>query len=501
MIILKLDKKSKEPLFKQVVNQIVDRIDNGSIEAGEKLPPSRQFADQLCVNRATIYRAYQELWALGYIESRSGSYSYVRDRRLCRTENCTEKKSNINWQEAVNPNAEKVYDHYKSVFYPFKHSISVDSDDIIDFAQLHPDRRIYPMQDFKKSFNSAYNDLDQKLFDYSDTKGYLPLRKFISTRMKLHGILTSEDEILITNGAQNALDLILKLMIKPDARVFIESPTYSMVITALRFFNCNIIPIPMNADGVDLEKFREEIKNGIPAFFYTMTNFQNPTGVSTSQEHREELLNICEEFKIPIVEDAFEEEMKYFGKITMPIKSMDTNNQVIYIGSFSKVLFPGIRLGWITAPKDCIERLAALKRACDLSSSMPIQAATEHFCKNGFYDLHIKRINKIYKKRMQLTLDLLNKITNPNVKWLEPSGGYTVWLTLENLDIYYEDLNKIFLKHKIRLSLGKDFFAFPVKKRHLRLSISLLNEEEIKAGFKRFSEAIEYLYSLKSEEK
>lgn len=500
MIIINLDKKSKEPLFKQVVNQIIEKIEQGSLSAGKQLPSSRKFAEILGVNRTTIYKAYQELWALGYIESRTGSYSYVREKRVCRSEDCLEKKSSIEWKKIVNPNAEKVYEHYKGVFFPFSESISDIGKDFTDLAQLHPDNRLYPVKNFRKAFNKSSLELGKKFLDYCHTKGYLPLREFLASRMELHGVLTSADEILITNGAQNAIDLLLKLFAKPGSRIFIESPTYGMIINSLRYYNCEIIPIPMTETGVDLDILTEEIKKGNPSFFYTMTNCQNPTGVSTSQEHREKLLEIFEKYKIPIIEDAFEEEMKYSGKITMPIKSMDTNNQVIYIGSFSKILFPGIRLGWITAPKECIERLTALKRVSDINSPTPLQAVIENFCSNGYYDLHIKRMNKVYKKRMQLALDLLQEIKNPNVKWIVPSGGYTIWITLENIKMYYEQLNEVFISFKIRLALGRDFYAFPVEKRQFRISISQLNEEEISTGIAQFKKAVDYLYSLQPEE-
>lgn len=500
MIIIKLDRKSKEPLFKQVVNNIIEKIDNCTLTAGEKLPSSRKLAEILGVNRATIYRAYRELWALGYIESTSGSYSYVRDKKICRSEESMEKKSSIDWQKIVNPNAERVYDNYKNIFFPFSHSSDNFDDDLTDFAQLHPDRRLYPAEDFRKSFNKTLSENGSRLFDYCQNEGFLPLRKFIASRMQLHGVLTSAEEILITNGAQNALDLLLKLFAKKGARVFIESPTYGMIINSLRFYECEVVPIPMKETGADLEILEKEISKGSPSFFYTMTNCQNPTGISTSQEHREKLLEICEKYKIPVIEDAFEEELKYSGKIAMPIKSMDVNNQVIYIGSFSKVLFPGIRLGWISAPAECISRLTALKRVSDLNSPLPLQAVIEHYCRNGLYDLHIKRINKIYKKRMQLTLDLLQRIKNPNVTWLVPSGGYTVWLTLENLPFSYEKLNDVFISFKIKIALGRDFFTHPVEKRQFRISISRLNEDEISTGMERLEKAVNYLYSLQPEE-
>ena len=251
----------------------------------------------------------------------------------------------------------------------------------------------------------------------------------------------------------------------------------------------------MRDDGVDLEIIEKEFKKGLPAFFYTTPNFQNPTGVTTSQEHREKLIALFERYRVPIIEDAYEEEMKYFGKVPLPIKSMDINQIVIYIGSFSKILFPGIRLGWIVADIDCIKRLTILKRFSDLSTSLPEQAALAEFCKGGNYELHIKRIHKIYRKRMMFAVqNLQNKIKNKNASWIEPNGGFTIWMTLANTNVTYSEIDKILHEHKIRVALGKDFFPHPEKNIFLRLSIATLNENEIVEGIDRLSKALEVIY-------
>jgi DNA-binding transcriptional MocR family regulator len=251
----------------------------------------------------------------------------------------------------------------------------------------------------------------------------------------------------------------------------------------------------MNENGVDLSIIEKELKKGLPIFFYTMPNFQNPTGVTTTQAHREKLLTLFEQHSIPIIEDAFEEEMKYFGKVPLPIKSMDMNRIVIYIGSFSKVLFPGIRKGWITADVECIKRLAAIKRFSDLTTPLPDQAALAEFCKQGYYELHIKKIHKIYRKRMQAAvLSLSQKIRNKNVSWKEPNGGYTIWIQLHNTRKSYSDINEILLSNKIRFALGKDFFPYKTDTIFLRLAIASLNEEEIIEGINRFGKSLKEIY-------
>ena len=407
MIILNLDRNSNKPLFKQVLDQLRYKIDNDLLKPGDKLPSTRAFSSKLGVNRTTIYKAYQELWALGYIESRSGSYSYVRQKRECKNLKETEAYHSIDLSNRINPIAEKVYNDFSNISYPFSENASAFEG--IDFGRLHPDQRIFPLKKFKISLSRIINEQGHYVLDYGESRGYLPLREFIANRSRMHGMSVTADEILITNGAQNAIDLLLKLFAKPGCRVFVESPTYGMIIPTLSFYNCEIVPIPMNEDGVDLKSIEKEFKNGLPIFFYTMPNFHNPTGITTKQKHREKLLALFERHNVPIIEDAFEEEMKYFGKVPLPIKSMDINQLVFYVGSFSKILFPGIRVGWIAADKECLKRLATIKRFSDISSAFPEQAALADFCQRGHYELHIKRIHKIYRKRMQVAVSALQE--------------------------------------------------------------------------------------------
>jgi len=493
MIILNLDRKNKTPLFRQVFEQLKEKIDNEILKPGDLLPPTRTFSDQLGVNRTTIYKAYQELWALGYIESRSGSYSYVRQRREFHLSGKEVHSNSIDWAKRVNHNAEKVYKMFGKVNYPFsEEKIGFDG---IDFGRLHPDTRIFPVKEFRKSINKAIEHRGATVLDYGESKGYYPLREYITRRMRSHGISVDIDEILITNGAQNAIDLLLRLFAKPGCRVFVESPTYGMVFPTFTYYNCEIVLIPMLDDGADLEAIEREFKNGLPIFFYTMPNFHNPTGITTNQEHREKLIALFEKYSVPIVEDAFEEEMKYFGKVSLPVKSMDINRIIIYVGSFSKILFPGIRLGWIAADIECINRLTTLKRFSDISTALPEQAALADFCLKGFYELHIKKIHKVFRKRMILAMQAMEqKIKNKNVSWIAPNGGFTIWLTLNNLKTGYEEMNSIFHANKIRVALGKDFFMDTETEKHLRLAIASLNEKEIAEGIERLASAINHIY-------
>ncbi len=489
MIILKIDKKSKIPIFKQIIDQIIQKVNDGTLKSGYKLPATRKLAEKLEVNRTTIYKAYQELWALGYIDSKIGSSSFIREKREL---NEKANQRNINTEiikVKLNNNAEKLFSSFVNVGSPF--SVNTETINGINFSLLHPDPRLFPYEKFRKALNKTLGNNPFELLDYGESGGFPPLKEFIADRMQLHGINTFDTELLITNGAQNGIDLLCKLLINPNDRVFVESPTYGMILQTLKYYNCNIIEIPMTESGINLQILQEELDKGIPSFLYTMPNFQNPTGITTSQEHREKLISLCEKYNIPIIEDAFEEEMKYFGKVPLPIKSMDNKNIVFYIGSFSKILFPGIRIGWIAADKHYIDRLTVLKRCSDMSTSFPIQAALYEFCKEGNYELHIKRIHKIYRKRMLKTIELLDRhLDKTKVTYIEPNGGFTIWITFKKVNSTYKKIEEIFTKHEIRLTCGNNFYLSESNEKSFRLSISQLNEREIEIGIIKLAEAI-----------
>jgi len=486
MLLLKIETSSSTPIYRQIINHISDLIDKETIQPGERIPASRELAVQLGLNRSTVYRAYQELQAFGYLESRPGSYMTVRKRKKTVAHHHDFHRGLINWSGSANRQSDELF----SLFHTFRSEKSNGDRDCINFSRLDMDHRLMPATDFRRCLNQVLVNEGQKVLEYGDYAGYYPLREFIAQRMQIHGIAAVPEEILITNGSQQALDLILKMFTIAGNKVAVEAPTYALAIPLFLFYRVEPVEIEMKNDGLDLDALEKTIRTERPAFLYTIPNFQNPTGITTSQNHREKLLAICENNTLPLVEDGFEEEMKYFGKVALPIKSMDRNRIVLYIGTFSKVLFPGIRVGWIVADKECIERLTAIRRFCDLSCNTLTQAALNHFCRQGYYNIHIKRMHRIYRRRMQTAFQALAEFMPHNVKWTRPEGGYTIWLELARDYQNKIHLQDVLNQHGVSASPGEFYFARLHPKKYLRLSIATLNDEEIHEGIKRLGQAI-----------
>jgi DNA-binding transcriptional MocR family regulator len=487
MLLLKINRSGETPVYRQIVKRIVDLIENETLESGSALPSSRRLAKEMGLNRSTVYRAYEELGALGYIGSRPGSYTRVRKRPGIVSDVHGERRGLVNWSRKSNAAGRFIYNFFKS-YAP--ESQAPGSGELINFSLMDLDHRIFPIDDFRRCMNQVLINEGPTVLQYGEYAGYTPLREVIARRMQVHGITAASDEILVTNGAQQAFDLILKMLAAPGARVAVESPTYSNALPLIRHHDLGIAGIPMLDDGMDLGRLGTLLQEGNIAFVYTIPNFHNPTGITTSQVHREGLLSICEEYRVPVVEDGFEEEMKYFGKAVLPIKSMDKNQVVMYLGTFSKVLFPGIRLGWIVAERECIRRLTAIKRFVDLSTSTVIQAAVATFCRDGYYDKHIKRMHRLFRKRMEIALGTLKNNMPRGVEWTKPDGGYTIWVKLERPYKDRHSLNGFLSGHGVLVSPGDYYFNRPGSRRYFRLSIASLNEVEIEKGIVRLAQAL-----------
>jgi len=494
MITLKLS-RSSYPLYQQIIQQIKAHITEGTLEPGDSLPSTRCLAESNGVSRSTVIHAYEELWAQGYLESQPGSnFSVRRIPRLSRKQPI--KSALFDWTKQCNPLSEELHQTNQLMK---NNSLLSKGDGIIKMSGMGLDANLFPAELFRRTLNRVLAKRTQNLFNLGDPQGYLPLREFISDRLKLHDISVSSDEILITNGSQNSLNLLLSVLSSPGGDVIVENPTYFLLPPLLRHHRLNPLDVPMTESGMDLNILQQRLKEYKPRFLYTIPNFQNPTGITTSPSTRESLLMLCQKHRCPVIEDAFEEEMKYKGKIPQAIKTLDDHQLVIYLSSFSKVFFPGIRLGWIAADPNLIARLVSLKVYQDIGTNLPLQAALAEFGSAGHYDLHIRHLRRIYGQRMKLALKMLNETININdVNWSEPHGGFLIWLTLRNSGRSEQDIFETFLKFGVRVLPGSPSFVKPQQERYFRISISNLSPEHISEGIKRISRTLNEIYGYEA---
>jgi DNA-binding transcriptional MocR family regulator len=445
-------------------------------------------AARLGVNRSTIYRAYQELWALGYLESRPGSYTTVRRPPNAGAGDGGRTAGVLEWGRMTSPGGRDIHRSYLAYTpeAPFDNHTEP-----VNLSQLDLDPRLFPVTELRRACDRALGSTGGRALQYASAQGDPDLRAFVAERARTHGMEVSPDEVLITNGSQQAIDLVLRVLTEAGQTVAVEAPTYAAVIPLTQLHQLRVAGVPMLPDGLDLEELERIIVERSPAVLYTIPNFQNPTGITTSQAHREALLALCERFRLPLVEDGFEEEMKYFGKVAQPIKAMDRGKVVVYLGTFSKVLFPGLRIGFVMADAECIERLTAVKRFADLSASNLIQIALNDFCRRGCYERHIRRMHRVFRKRMQAALAAAEEhFPKQHVLWTEPAGGYLIWVSVSGRKVDDEQFEEICRRHGVVVSPGRYYYADAPLEQQFRISISMLDEDEIADGFARLGAAL-----------
>jgi DNA-binding transcriptional MocR family regulator len=364
--------------------------------------------------------------------------------------------------------------------------------DVIDLDRLSADPVLAPSDDLRRCIKSVMVRSGGAALDYVDAAGWRPLREVIAARMCIHGASVSPDEILITAGAQQALDLLLRYLTSAGDRVVVEAPTYGMAHSLLKLHEVTPIEVPLLEDGMDLRRLRQVLRRGRqrPKFVFTMPNFHNPTGITTDQQHRETLLALCEEHLIPLIEDGFEEEMKYFGQAVLPIKSMDSQGIVLYVGTFSKVVFPGLRIGWIAAPREAIMRLSDIKHASCIAGNTLAQAAAARFCNSGEFEAYLRRVHRVYRRRMQSLLRGLERHMPDDVTWTRPSGGYTAWVTVKDINMTENELLEIIMRAGVKVGPGQRYFAKRSSAIHFRLSIACVSEKQIETACRLLGQAI-----------
>jgi len=492
VLLLRIDRKSEVPAYRQICTELAALVDEGSLSPGDRLPPTRRFAITLGVHRSTVVRAYDELRALGYLESRGGSYSTVRRR----------ERPPATWG-APEPAAEPPLLDWASMARPSLRAVrgqgAMDTTrapgppGMIDLDRLSADPALAPDDELRRCLKSVLARTRGGGLDYAEAAGWRSLREVIAGRLCRHGVAVSPDEILITAGAQEALDLLLRYLTAPGDRIAVEAPTYGMGHALFLLHEVVPVEVPMRSDGMDLDRLERVLRRrrGRVKLVYSMPSFHNPTGITTNQEHRERLLLLCEEYRVPLIEDGFEEEMKYFGQAVLPVKSMDSRGIVLYVGTFSKVVFPGLRVGWVAAPHEAILRLVDIQHASRIAGNTVAQAAAARFCAGGGFEAYLRRIHRFYRKRMQTLLRELERRLPDGVSWTRPTGGYTAWLELPERMGPEDELVAEIEAAGVRVGPGRRYFARPPAEPHLRLCIACADEMRIEEGCRRLGRALE----------
>jgi 2-aminoadipate transaminase len=342
----------------------------------------------------------------------------------------------------------------------------------------------------------------KRALQYGATEGYEPLREMIGRHIARYGIRAGAENVLITSGSQQALDLIGKLLINPGDRVLVEAPTYLGALQAFNVYGADYVSVASDVDGLRSDLLEPSLRSG-PKFMYVLPNFQNPGGTTLSEGRRHELVLLADRYGIPIVEDDPYGQLRFEGEHLQPLIVIDRENlrrddgysigNVVYLSTFSKTLAPGLRLGWIVAPPQVIAKLVQLKQGADLHTSTFTQIVVYEVARDGFLDEHVKVIRRVYCERRNVMLEALTQYFPAEVTWTRPKGGLFLWVTLaEGMDA--QKLFDTAIRENVAFVPGDSFYApnghSEEGRLHLRLNFSAAASDQICEGIRRLSIAV-----------
>ena len=481
-MLIELNRDSTLPLYTQIVTQMRWMIQRGVLKAGDRLPANRELAKTLGVNRNTVTAAYEELIAEGIIRSHVGQGTFVNDVPILgamREERATTIP--MSWNAVLTePPRETAFGNFLNL-QPKKDTISL--------SYGLPQTEMFPLEDFRLSLNRAFRKEGHTLLQLGLSGGYPPLQQHLAAQMALIGIHVTPDEVLITNGCQQSLDLISRILVRPGDEVVIENPTFPGAISVFCGANSKFISVPVNRHGLDLDVLEDILTQRRPKLIYTVPTFQNPTGGAMDSASRRRLIELAARHRVPIIEDDVYRELRYDGADVLPLKALDKYGLVIYINSFSKVGFPGLRVGWMVAPRPLLEHLNALKQRSDVHASMLSQAAMYEFARQGLLHKHVRRAKKVYAERRDAMLAALTKHFPAEAEWNKPDGGMTVWIrlpaTLNTSQLLLEAA-----KQGVMFSPGEYFYASQPQRHMMRLSFTMTDAMHIEVAVKRLGTLI-----------
>jgi 2-aminoadipate transaminase len=367
--------------------------------------------------------------------------------------------------------------------------------DIISFAGGLPAPELFPIDKIEAINSRVLREDGKSALQYSTTEGYIPLREVIAKqRMVFTGIKADIDNIMITSGSQQGLEFSAKIFIDKGDIILCESPSYLGALNAFKAYQPRFIEIPMDDDGMIVEELEKALEAHPEAkMIYTIPDFQNPSSKTMSVERRKRVAELAKIYSIPVIEDCPYGELIFEGEAFPSIKSFDTEGYVIYLGTFSKTFCPGLRIGWVCAEPEIIQKYVIVKQGADLQSSSIAQRETALFMQQYNLNEHISMIKGIYKKRRDVMLSSIEAYFPKEVKYTRPKGGLFIWVELKK-GLNAAEILQEALKEKVAFVPGGSFFANGGNENHFRLNFSNMNEELIAEGIKRLGKVLQNYY-------
>ncbi|HWR40924.1 MAG TPA: PLP-dependent aminotransferase family protein [Patescibacteria group bacterium] len=475
-----LDSSLPTPIYLQIAGLIEEKILDASLSAGAKLPPERELAALLSVSRTTAINAYRQLEQKEMVRTRVGSGTYVAD--LVSSANLPA----IAWSQLFVPRAQTPLSSL------LRELVSATiSDESISLAAGMPDPAFYPIHDFNRLFNAHAPHSSAADFGHIATEGYSPFRESLAAHLRSRGIPATAKNTLILTGSKQGMYLLTKIFIEPGDYVIVESPTYLGAIQAFQLAGARLLTLPVNP-ALSLATLEDYLVRYRPKLYYALPTFQNPNGHVLPLQMRKDLLQLAARHRLVILEDDPYSEL-YFDQAPPPsLKELDHYGGVLSLGSFSKILFPGLRTGWLVAPEAVINRVAMEKQHVDLHSNSMTQWLLHHYLCENLLDDHLRLVRREYKKRRAAAMQALRRFCGDAIEFSQPDGGLYLWCRIR-AQVTARQLLHETTKVGVSFVPGEAFYADAQGTREFRLCFATHNEAQLTEGIKRLGKALHLL--------
>lgn len=469
-----LKRENETPIYRQLIQQIRGQIDNGALPAGSRLPASRSLARQLGISRISIVNAYNELRSAGYLSAHAGRGTFVsRDREA------NEPASAELPPSAAQQRTASIRGMMRLARKP----------GIIDFSSGSPPGEFFPVRYLQDAINQVIERDGAEALSYEVAEGYLPLRSAVRDYVRAIGIHCRLEDVLITGGAQQAIDLVLQSLMSPGETLLAADPTYLGIIDIALARRVRIHGVPIDEEGIRIDALENALEDLRPRLIYVMPSYQNPTGHLMPMHRRRQLVRLAAHHQIPILEDEVYREFRFEGDELPPLKALDENDIVIHTNAFTKVLLPGIRIGYLIAGGPHYERLVRVKQAADISTSGLNQRTIHLLLERGVLAQQLERNRLELRRRRVAALTAAQRYFPPGSSWISPQGGLYLWVELPPDGPSAAETFIAAIQRDVAFAIGALFYASAGGSHALRLNFGIHNPETIDEGFKRIGDA------------
>ena len=494
MLPLHLQPESHIPLYVQLRDQLRALVHSGELRAGDRIPASRELAAQLGVHRTTVANAYAELESEGLIQGHVGRGTYICE--------IPAKQFSLPPRSNGNGNGHNGAMRWEALFADDRGEESLSRmmprvpDGAIAFTVARPPDDTFPVEEFRRCSNAVLRREGRRILQLGSTDGYEPLKRELISLFRSEGLNVKPEQLLITDGCQQAIDLVCKAFLRPGDSVALENPGYPGAIAILAGARVRPLPVGVEPDatrtghvGLDIDALETVLMQNRVKFILVTPDFHNPTGTALPVANRRALLELAVRFQVPVVEDGIYARLRFRGNPIPSLKALDTTGNVIHIDSFSKTAFPGLRVGWCIGPESAIERLRLVKQSTDLHTDQFSQAAMAEFMHRGYFTKHLAKMKKVFRGRLEAMEAALEKHMPEGTSWTRPEGGMSLWLTLPpgfdagELLIHARERGVVFLP-------GRHFYSQHPQPNTLRLGFSAVDEKHIAKGVEIFCDLL-----------